>query len=394
MEKQIQDIPGSFITPQEWARLVRLCAVITNDREAAEDLAQETVLEAWRHKHELRDPEKQAQWLSGIARNVCLRWQRKRGRELAHSAVIYTPFVGQEIAVLEETLADDYDIEIELERKELIELLDRAMALLPQETRTVLVKRYVGESSLAEVAAQLGTNTSVVAMRLQRGKLALRRVLTKEMSQDISPYRVFTTDEWEETPFWCYYCGQHHLLGKRKASEGELLLKCPECSRGVEDLVSQNHLPVLQGLKSYKPLLSRLMIWCNNFYRTGLSNGTVPCEGCGRHLAVHIGPPPLYALQYLREKNELTLNIRCTSCNSTFTTPLESLVLSLPEARQFWQRYPRMRTLPRQYIEVEGCSAIVTCFESVTENAQLTIISAQNNYEVLHIYGAKANERR
>ncbi len=127
----------------------------------------------------------------------------------------------------------------------------------------------------------------------------------------------------------------------------------------------------------------------NNYYRTGLSNGTVPCEGCGRNLAVHIGPPPLYALQYLRKKNELTLNICCMTCNSTFTTPLESLVLSLPEARQFWQRYPRMRTLPRQSIEVEGCSAIVTCFESVTENARLTVISAQDNYEVLHIYGGE-----
>ncbi len=198
MEKQIQDIPGSFITPQEWTRLVRLCAIITNDREAAEDLAQETMLEAWRHQHALRDPEKQTQWLSGIARNVCLRWQRKLGRELAHSAVVHAPSFGQEMAVLEETLADDYDIEVELERKELIELLDRAMAALPQETRTVLVKRYVEESPLAEVAAQLGTNTSAVAMRLQRGKLALRRMLMKEMSQDISPYRVFTTDEWEE----------------------------------------------------------------------------------------------------------------------------------------------------------------------------------------------------
>jgi len=387
MEKQIQDIAGSFISTQEWARLVRLCATITHEREVAEDLAQETMLEAWRHQHTLRDPEKQAQWLSGIARNVCLRWQRKIGRELAHSSIINASSHRQEIALLEETLVDDYDIEIELERKELIELLDRAMALLPQETRTVLVKRYVEESPLAEVAAQLGTNTSAVAMRLQRGKLALRRVLTKEMRQESVLYGV-TIDEWEKTPLWCYFCGQHRLLGKRNSSEGELLLKCPGCSRGEEDLVSQNHLPALQGLKAYKPLLSRLMIWCNNYYRTGLSNGTVPCEECGRNLAVHIGPPLLYTLKYLRERNERTVNIRCMSCNSICTTPLESLVLTLPEGRQFWQKHPRIRTLPRQYIEAEGCSAIVTRFESVTENAQLTVISAQDNYEVLHIDGS------
>lgn len=392
MEKQIQDIAGSFISTQEWARLVRLCATITHEREVAEDLAQETVLEALRHQHALRDPEKQSQWLSGIARNVCLRWQRKIGRELAHSSIINSSSNGQEIALLEETLADDYDIEVELERKELIELLDRTMALLPQETRTVLVKRYVEESPLAEVAAQLGTNTSAVAMRLQRGKLALRRVLTKEMSQDISPYRISTISEWEETPLWCYFCGQHRLLGKRNTNKDELLLKCPGCCTDGEDLVSQNYLSILQGLKGYKPLLSRLMSWCNNYYRTGLSKGMIPCEGCGRNLAVHVGPPPLYALKYLREKNEWTVNICCTSCNSTFTTPLESLVLSLPKGRQFWQEHPRIRTLPRQYIETEGRDAIITRLESVTENAQLTVVSAQDNYEVLHIYGGANNE--
>lgn len=69
---------SSFISPQEHARLVRLCATITGSSEAAEDLAQETLLEAWRHLEGLRDPEKRSQWLSGIARNVCLRWKRKQ----------------------------------------------------------------------------------------------------------------------------------------------------------------------------------------------------------------------------------------------------------------------------------------------------------------------------
>ena len=32
----------------ERRRLVRLCATISGDRDAAEDLAQETLLEAWR----------------------------------------------------------------------------------------------------------------------------------------------------------------------------------------------------------------------------------------------------------------------------------------------------------------------------------------------------------
>jgi RNA polymerase sigma-70 factor (ECF subfamily) len=72
----------------ERRRLVRLCAAMSGDREAAEDLAQETLLEAWRNRHKLRDPAGAERWLSAIARNVCLRWARRRGREASvHAAV-------------------------------------------------------------------------------------------------------------------------------------------------------------------------------------------------------------------------------------------------------------------------------------------------------------------
>ena len=132
-------------------------------------------------------------------------------------------------------LADESDIEVELERKELIELLDRAMALLPPETRAVLVKRYVEESPLQEVASELGVNISTVAMRLQRGKLALRRVLTTDLRRETALYTPQTlassSEQWETTPLWCYLCGQHRLLGIRKSEEGKLFLKCPGCNR-------------------------------------------------------------------------------------------------------------------------------------------------------------------
>src|SRR6266700_3068852 len=62
------------VLPTERARLVHLCATITGNGDVAEDMAQETLLEAWRHLHKLRDPERRAQCLTGIARNVCLRF--------------------------------------------------------------------------------------------------------------------------------------------------------------------------------------------------------------------------------------------------------------------------------------------------------------------------------
>lgn len=160
-------------------RLIKLCTLLTSHPEAAEDLAQEVMLEVWRHLHELRNPERFQQWTTGIARNICRRWLYQYGREQTQTGKLHAFYSEQS----EEQLADEYDIEVELERKELIALLDRPLALLPPETRHILLERYVQESSLATVAERLETNREVVAMRLHRGKLLLKRLLLKEMYQ-------------------------------------------------------------------------------------------------------------------------------------------------------------------------------------------------------------------
>jgi RNA polymerase sigma-70 factor (ECF subfamily) len=155
----------------ERTSLVRLCARITGDPDAAEDLAQETLLEALRNAHKLHDLTGRPQWLAAIARNVCLRWARKRGRELSRMAQVGDS--ASDLPEIDDWPADDFDLEMELERRELVELLDRALALLPAETRDVLVHRYVHESPHAEIAARLQVTEQAVWMRLNRGKLLL-----------------------------------------------------------------------------------------------------------------------------------------------------------------------------------------------------------------------------
>lgn len=397
MEQRTSEEIRYFVAPEERAHLVRLCTAITHDRDAAEDLAQETLLEAWRQRHAtpLRDQTQRLPWLSGIARNMCLRWLRKQQRDVAHLIQLYAnPQVQDTSSVdLTDMLAEDLDFEVELERKELIELLDRALALLPADTRSILIQRYVEETPLVEVAERLGTNAHAVAMRLQRGKLALHRVLTTTMHHEIVSYKPsILADEWEETPLWCYICGQHRLLGKRTASEGELLLKCPACSPGSAEVISTNRISYLQGVKGYKPLLTRLRDWCDRYYRTALKQGFIDCEMCGQAIPASISgfeDLPSWArgekdlLRCAWHSNDRVVNTPCPSCKGSSTISLEGLVLSLPESRRFLQTSPRIRTLPRQQVEVDGQAALVTRFESVTTSASLTIVSAYDTYEVL-----------
>lgn len=391
-----RDIRNNFISAQEHARLVRLCATIMGRSEGAEDVAQETLLEAWRHLEQLHDPEKRWQWLSGIARNVCLRWARQRGRD--QMVIPLDSPAWQEGMAPEEIIADAFDVEIELERKELITLLDRALEAVAPETRIALVKHYVDESPLREIAAQLGTNASAIAMRLQRGKLILRRVLTTQMEDEIAPYgfSLPKRNSWEETRLWCALCGQRHLWGKLDPDEGHLELKCPACCQESGVVYHQSHYPtLLRGVTSYKRAFSKLAVWERTYYRSGLDHGTAPCIQCGRPtLACRLHPGEAPKLYYGGEYRRLFgsdqrhgIAFICSSCEMSCVTLSDGIAQWAPETQQFLREHPKVRTLPECEIEVNGRAALLTTRESVTDNARLEVVTALDTYETLHISG-------
>jgi RNA polymerase sigma-70 factor (ECF subfamily) len=399
MEQHIGGIAEDFLSQEERARLVGLCGKLTGNFEVAEDLAQETLLLAWRGIEGLREPEKRSAWIAGIARNVSLRWLRQQGRDSAHRLLLSSEMQEQSATPLEELVADEFDLEVELERKELINLLDRALALLPVETRAVLVRRYVDESPLAEIATQLGTNASAVAMRLQRGKLALRKVLSSEMREEAMVYEQAANERrWDSTSLWCTLCGQHRLLGRKQPERGMLYFKCPQCSPGDEVISKSETVTAIRGIWSYKPAYTRLSEWSHNYYRTALRNGEMLCKTCKRMVPAQISPAEdIRQLLWLNQDRprwawrpgERMVNVVCSHCNSIDCTTLEGLVLALPEGRAFQRSHSRMHFLPYRYIEFAGRHAIVTRFESVLETASFEVISDYETYEVLRIVGGE-----
>ena len=141
------------VLPAEHDRLLRLCARLSGSAEAAEDLTQETLVEAWRCRDKLHDPTGYDRWLSAIARNVCLRWKARRSRR---RTILSLGADGPPVHTLECVVPDDFNLEMELERNELAGLLDRAMAVLPPATRRALLHRYIEDLPVAEIAQRLG----------------------------------------------------------------------------------------------------------------------------------------------------------------------------------------------------------------------------------------------
>ncbi|HKG25766.1 MAG TPA: RNA polymerase sigma factor [Thermomicrobiales bacterium] len=357
----------------ERTQLVRFCARRTGDPDVAEDLAQETLIEAWRHADRLADPDARTPWLFGIARNVCRRWLRASGREAAHRA-----------QALDELPGDGDDPVLELERDELAELLDQALALLPPPTRTLLLRHYVDGLPQAELARRLDLSEGAVAVRIHRGKLTLRRLLA---SGELDGER--TDDGWQETRIWCPNCGRRRLWGRFGPENTTFSLRCPDChpDRAIHLVHGEHTAGELAGLTTYKPAFSRVMAWAIDFYRPGLATGRVHCHRCGRPAVLHRHLPEEIPLPW---RDEYGIHFRCPCHATAFDAALSALTLWLPAGRRFWHEHPRIRRLPDREIEANGRPAILSSFESVTDAARYDVVSARDTFELLGIYGDSA----
>lgn len=363
---------------REHRRLVALCASITGNFHAAEDLAQETMIEAWQSQHTLRDSALLGAWLSGIARNLCRRWLRSRQRENNRRA----DQLSDVTALYVEQIDQSVDLELELERQELVTLLDRALALLPAESREVLIERYVRESHISEIASRLGIQTPAAAMRLQRGKLALRQILTTAMRQEIAPYLIHEpSDNWQETRIWCFVCGVQHLRG-RLTADSMLILTCPVCFSDPESALFITCPEIWGGVKGYGRALTRTMDWIDSYYRTAPDNRTARCYVCGTSLL-------LSQLSPLKTtwggQRVVGFHQRCPSCHAESSQPLAGLLLASPAGRHFRRAHPQMRMLPEQETELNGSAAVITRFVSLPDRATMTVISARDSGRTLRV---------
>ena len=369
----------------ERPRLVRLCARLSGGPGAAEDLAQETLLTAWRAADRLREPEQVAPWLAAIARNVCRNWARRHYRDQAHLIGAYGPAAPLPGGV--ESIADDFDVQVELEREELAVLLDRALALLPRETGALLVQHYIEESPHAAIAARLGISEGAVGVRLHRGKLALRRVLATELGAEAAVYGI--GDGWDETRIWCPQCGGRRLQGRWEvaAAGGMFLLRCPACdgANGVmaaADLAVPTYAQLLGKTGSYKPAQARLETAVAAYFRRALAEGEARCLLCGQAAQLQWG----LSLEPTSRGGKYEAMAWCDPCGWGSNCSLIGMVLALPEAQRFRREHARTRTLPTLEVEAHGVPALVTRLQSATGPAGLTVVSARDTFAVLAVH--------
>jgi RNA polymerase sigma factor (sigma-70 family) len=369
----------------ERARLVGLCTHLTGDALAAEDLAQETLLEAWRSRGKLTDPAGVHLWLSAIARNVCARWLRTSARQMRRTAVASDlPLEG---------VPDGVDMHADLDRQDLDGFLDRALALLPAATRDACVAHYLHGAPHAEIAAQLGTTEEAVKMRLQRGRASLRRSIVANWRAEVESFGITpdADDTWRETRIWCQQCGRQRLLIRIAPPPGIISLRCPTCvpdaSVHVSDyrLANRYFAALLGGRRQPRAILDRTAHWNHTYFRAALERDGAPCTHCGRATPLRWMVRPGVNAQ---QPDEPVLVIACSACGEICSTSFSGMLMAHPALHAFWRDQRRIRTLPHTQVDRAGRAAIVSRFVSLTSAATLDIVSAAERFDVLHIHPA------
>jgi len=167
-----------LIRPYERSVYVMSLSYMKNEPDA-EDVAQEAFLKAYSHLASFRGEAKFSTWLVGIALNEA-RGRLRRDGAVRMESIDQTSEEGGH--VLPAILRDWREIPSEtLERKEVRQMLQAAIADLPNIYREVFLLRDVDELSIIETAGALAISTSNVKVRLHRARILLQKALTPQL---------------------------------------------------------------------------------------------------------------------------------------------------------------------------------------------------------------------
>ena len=159
-------------------RIYRFAQRLCGQVEDAQDLVQDTFLNAYRGLEGFRGDAQVSTWLYRIAARACLRLRRKRKGEPARELSLDEFIPTSEGEFRLQVPTDGLSPEEALENKELKRALHQAIQKLPNKYRVVLVLRDMEELTAKEVGTIMGLNERAVKSRLHRARLFVRRELS------------------------------------------------------------------------------------------------------------------------------------------------------------------------------------------------------------------------
>ncbi len=159
--------------------LINFIARFINDRDSAEDLAQETFIRIFKAARRYKPGRAHFKtWMYHIAKNLCKNELRNRGRRDRYRVDNVVNSEGEDTAQIDliETASADPSSqpEVALERKELQDAIQAAIAELPEKYRVPLVLRDLQGLSYDEISDVLELRSGTTKSRINRARLMLK----------------------------------------------------------------------------------------------------------------------------------------------------------------------------------------------------------------------------
>ena len=134
-----------------------------HDRQASEDLTQESFFNAWHHIGQLKDSKALNGWIYRIASNVSrLHWRKHKHKEV----------MGIEGLQVQQSDKSEHE---KIEYNEQLEQLKDAVERLPMKLRETIILHYMQQLTIAEAAEVAGLNQGTFKSRLNRALKTLRK---------------------------------------------------------------------------------------------------------------------------------------------------------------------------------------------------------------------------
>lgn len=162
-------------------RLYRIGMSILENEAETEDAMQTAYINAYQHLPRFEQRASFGTWLTRILLNQCYEQKRKNRH-------VPTNFEQPDNFVTMKTPAN------ELANKELGNILEQAIARLPEKYRLVFVLREIEEMSVRETSVTLNIEEPNVKVRLNRAKTMLRKNLNSYMKDSVYNFHLTRCD--------------------------------------------------------------------------------------------------------------------------------------------------------------------------------------------------------
>lgn len=151
-----------------WSPLLfRIVYRMTGRREAAEEIVQETFIKYFERQEILPTDEGLKYWLIRVARNLTLNHEKRKGRERrALERVFHEPAPRSEKGALEQLTDAEASSDVQ-----------KALVLLPETLRTVLILKEYAGFAYAEIGKLLSITEGNVKVRVFRARARLAQLL-------------------------------------------------------------------------------------------------------------------------------------------------------------------------------------------------------------------------